>query len=239
MRKRSGFRSVNTECCIRSSLRPDDDPRTRKRRERVIAAYLRQVARGRAVDKKEFKTKLRWWIHELANPLELNGKPWHGADDPQKGCWRYWMLPAYAEAHELKKGTFCKRFREMSKIAMRLYPDRAPRKRKQERLREENLTHKDKTRIRDRYRELKRNALYEYVRRNRGADITSEYADLLPHKAAMAQLINEFRKVAPAFRLGQICKKVRSLPLVLTLDDLFEKNTHRNGFTRARSQSGS
>ena len=80
----------------------------------VIDTYLRHCARGRTLPK-GFEEKLVGWLQDVNRPQQIS---------PRKKL--YWTLPAYAAAHKLHPQTFCKRFREMEKIAKKLFPLRVP-----------------------------------------------------------------------------------------------------------------
>jgi hypothetical protein len=90
----------------------DDEPMPES--QCVIDTYLRQCARGRSLPK-GFEEKLRQWLQELNRPQQIS---------PRRK--RYWTITAYAEAHKLRWPTFCKRFRELEKVAKRLFPHRVP-----------------------------------------------------------------------------------------------------------------
>jgi hypothetical protein len=156
-----------------------------RRAGRVIDAYIEQVSRGKSVGK-NFKDELLGWLQELSEPVKIS---------PRRK--RYWTLPAYARAHGLRVTTFCKRFREMEKIAKRLFPERVPSYREPQ-----PLTDELKRKIGGRYLQLKwrvpDNRLY-YAER--------DFARIR-HKITMAKLAEEFPNIEP-FRLGQICRKVR------------------------------
>jgi hypothetical protein len=187
-----------------------EDPRTLKDIERVLDIYVRQVARGRAVDKKQLKKDLRKWIQELVEPLVIS-RCWRG-----KGYLRYWMLPYYAKVHGLQPYTFMKRFREMEKIAKRLFPKRVPSRREPEPVSEEL-----KCKIRDRYLRLKWD-----IHGNRKSYDNEDAYQRFRHRLAMKRLMKKFSTIPP-FRLGQICREVRKakrfprLRLIYTLSDLF------------------
>jgi hypothetical protein len=80
----------------------------------IIDTYLQQCARGRSLEV-GFESKLAQWLQDLHRNHEISPR--------QK---RYWTIPAYAIAHRLHKYTFMKRFRELEKIAIRLFPKQAP-----------------------------------------------------------------------------------------------------------------
>jgi len=151
----------------------------------VIGAYIEQVSRGKSV-KKNFKDELLGWLRELSGPVKIS---------PRRE-W-YWTLPAYARAHELPDKTFCKRFREMEKIAKQLFPERVPSDRKPQ-----PLTEELKRKIGSRYLQLKWR-----VRDTRKVNVEHDFARIR-HKITMAKLAAEFPNIEP-FRLGQICQKVR------------------------------
>lgn len=87
----------------------------------VMDTYLRQCARGRSLPK-DFQNNLGQWLQALSREVNLKdyGKP---------RTKRYWTIPAYAFAHKLHSKTLCKRFRELEKIAKRLFPHRVPSRR--------------------------------------------------------------------------------------------------------------
>jgi hypothetical protein len=145
--------------------------------QRVIDAYLEQCARGRALPK-GFKDDLHCWLRELTRPQKIS---------PRRK--KFWSLPAYALEHKLSKGAFLKRFREMEKIAARLYPDRVP----QDKIRKPMLD-KQKQKIVRRYLEVARGHDPNYpndVHRNT-IRILAEELDI------------------PSFRIGQICRAARA-----------------------------
>ena len=157
-----------------------------RRAGRVIGAYIEQVSRGKSV-KKNFKDELLGWLHELSEPVKIS---------PRRD--RYWTLPAYARSHGLPDKTFCKRFREMEKIAKRLFAKHVPSDRKPQ-----PLTEELKRRIGSRYLQLKWK-----VRDTRKVNVEHDFARIR-HKVTMAKLTEEFPNIEP-FRLGQICRKVRT-----------------------------
>ncbi len=93
--------------------------------ERVIRAYVKQCRRGRAVPL-NFEARLRSWLQDLSRLQRIS---------PRRK--RYWTIPAYALAHNLHSKTFCKRLRELEKIAKRILPDLVPEYRKRAPLTEE------------------------------------------------------------------------------------------------------
>jgi hypothetical protein len=177
------------ELDIRRRWDDPEDPRTQKRRERVVNAYVRQVARGRAVDQKQLKKDLLKWIQELVEPLEI-----------YRGYEHYWMLPYYAKVHGLHPYTFMKRFREMEKIAKRLFPERVPYD-----LKAKPVTEELKHEIRDRYLQLKWDIHF-----SRKQCENEDAYQTFRHKEAIKRLMKEFEfRLIPLFRLGQICREVR------------------------------
>ena len=82
--------------------------------EQVIQAYVKQCGRGRALPP-DFEAHLRSWLQDLSRQQQIS---------PLRH--RYWTIPAYALAHKLPTKTFCKRFRELEKIAKKLFPARVP-----------------------------------------------------------------------------------------------------------------
>ena len=113
-----------------------DDQPTRES-QLVIDAYLLRCARGRKLPE-GFDEKLKHWLQELNRPQQVS---------PRKK--RFWTIPAYALAHRLHKFTFCKRFRELEKVAAQLFPNRVPPHRKRV-----PLTEEIKERIRQRFMEI-------------------------------------------------------------------------------------
>lgn len=89
----------------------------------VIDTYIRQCSRGRTLPA-GFEKNLVRWLQDLSRPEKIS---------PRRK--RYWSIPAYALAHKLyserckpssrTKG-FCKRFRELERIAIHLFPTRVP-----------------------------------------------------------------------------------------------------------------
>jgi len=84
----------------------------------VMDTYLRRCARGRTLPK-GFEDNLRRWLQDLSREVNLKeyGKP---------RTKRFWTIPAYAFANKLHSKTFCKRLRELEKIAKKLFPHRVP-----------------------------------------------------------------------------------------------------------------
>lgn len=93
--------------------------------EQVIQAYIKQCGRGRTLPR-DFESQLRSWLQDLSRSQQVS---------PRRR--RYWTIPAYALAHKLRTKTFCKRFRELEKIAKKLFPGRVPQHRKRGPLTEE------------------------------------------------------------------------------------------------------
>lgn len=91
----------------------------------VIGAYVQQCAKGRKLPD-SFRATLLRWLQDLSREHKIS---------PRRK--RYWTIPAYALAHHLHPKTLCKRFRELEKIAIRLFPHRSPRHRRPVRLSEE------------------------------------------------------------------------------------------------------
>lgn len=93
------------------------------KRQQVIAAYVSQCARGGGKLPASFEDDLAQWLQDLDRRQSLKeyGKP---------RTRRYWDLPTYARAHGMPPHTFMKRFREMEKIAQKLFPDSVPSSRK-------------------------------------------------------------------------------------------------------------
>jgi hypothetical protein len=151
---------------------------------RVVDAYIKQVSRGKPVGN-NFKDELLAWIYEVAEPVQIS---------PRRK--RYWTLPAYARSHGLHDKTFCKRFREMEKIAKRLFPEKAPPE-------YEKPTEELKRRIWNRYFQLKWS--FKVPARS-----DEEWIAEARHKVAVAKLISKFPKI-PAFRIGQICREARKV----------------------------
>jgi hypothetical protein len=145
--------------------------------KRVIDAYLEQCARGRALPK-DFKDDLLRWLRELTRPQKIS---------PRRK--KFWSLPAYALAHKLPRGAFLKRFREMEKIAARLYPERLP----QDNIRKPMLE-KQKHKIVCRYLEVARGHSPDYP-----FDV---------HRDTIRVLAGEFD--IPSFRIGQLCRAARA-----------------------------
>jgi len=73
-----------------------------------------------------FEAHLRSWLQELSRPQQIS---------PRRH--RYWTIPAYALAYKFHTKTFCKRFRELEKIAKKLFPGRVPQHRNHAPLTEE------------------------------------------------------------------------------------------------------
>jgi hypothetical protein len=103
------------------------DDRPTPETECVIASYLHQCARGRKLPK-NFEEKLRQWLQDLNREQQIS---------PRKK--RYWTITTYASAQRLPEKTLCKRFRELEKIAKRLFPLRVPASRKPVVLSEEKI----------------------------------------------------------------------------------------------------
>jgi len=103
----------------------------------IIQTYVAQCKRGRTLPD-DFVDTLRFWLQELNAEQEVG---------PRKK--RFWTIPAYVLSHKLEKGAFCKRFREMEKIAIRLFPDQVPPHRKPV-----TLTEKTKDDIRAKFKEV-------------------------------------------------------------------------------------
>src|SRR5260370_1192598 len=82
--------------------------------EAAIQTNQKQWARGRALTK-GFAEDLYRWLQELNRPQKISALR-----------ERYWTIPAYALAHKIHSKTFCKRFRELEKVAKKLFPDRVP-----------------------------------------------------------------------------------------------------------------
>ncbi len=59
------------------------------------------------------------WLSELSRMQ--NKKEWG-----QPRTFRYWSIPAYALAHNMKKASLMKRLRELEKIARQKFPDSVP-----------------------------------------------------------------------------------------------------------------
>lgn len=93
---------------------PGDDSTPTPESQCVIDTYLHQCARGRSLPK-NFGEKLRQWLQDLSSKQQIS---------PRKK--RYWAIPDYARLHRLHDKTFCKRFRELEKIAKQLFPHRVP-----------------------------------------------------------------------------------------------------------------
>lgn len=77
----------------------------------AVRRALEIQARDGAVPS-NFPENLERWLHELIEPDLRTG--------------RYWTLPGYALAHQIKPHPFCAWFRRMEKVAKELYPDRMP-----------------------------------------------------------------------------------------------------------------
>jgi hypothetical protein len=171
------------------SNKRDDEPAAESKR--VIRRYVRQVSRGKAVEK-NFKEELAQWLYELTEPGGIT-----------LGRNRYWTLEAYALAHQLPKGGFLKRFREMEKIAAHLFPDRLPWNRDRQ-----PVTEELKLKICHQYLQIKlrRHDLLVKLGRDGDAWFTDERHR---HQYTMSKLIEKFPTIPP-FRLGQICAKVRN-----------------------------
>jgi hypothetical protein len=83
-------------------------------RDAVITAYVKQCSRGRTLPE-GFRDELESWLHDLNTEQRVS---------PRKRRW--WTVPSYALANKLDKFTLMKRFRELEKIAKRLYPSDVP-----------------------------------------------------------------------------------------------------------------
>ena len=89
------------------------------KRQQVIAAYISQCARGGVKLPASFKDDLAQWLKDLTNVQSLK-------DYGKARATRYWDLPTYARAHGMPPHTFMKRFRELEKIAIKLFSDSVP-----------------------------------------------------------------------------------------------------------------
>jgi hypothetical protein len=87
---------------------------TTAQRDAVITAYVKQCSRGRTLPE-GFRDELESWLHDLNTEQRVS---------PRKRRW--WTVPSYALANKLDKFTLMKRFRELEKIAKRLYPKDVP-----------------------------------------------------------------------------------------------------------------
>jgi hypothetical protein len=84
------------------------------KREQVIATYIKQCSRGRALPE-GFRDDLEMWLRELNTEQRIAPR-----------TRRFWTIPSYAAANRMHSKTFCKRFRELEKIAKRLFSDDVP-----------------------------------------------------------------------------------------------------------------
>jgi hypothetical protein len=180
-----------------------------RRAVRVIAAYIEQVSRGKSLEK-NFKDELLGWLQELSEPVKIS---------PRRE--RYWTLPAYARSHGLPDKTFCKRFREMEKIAKQLFAKHVPSDRKPQ-----PMTDELKRKIGGRYLQLKWR-----VPDTRKVNVEQDFARIR-HKITMAKLAEEFPNIEP-FRLGQICQKVRKAKRFTRLPKISKDGRYR--FPRERN----
>jgi hypothetical protein len=89
------------------------------KRQQVLATYIRNCARGGVKLPARFKNDLAQWLQDLTNVQSLK-------EYGKARATRYWDLPTYARAHGMVPHTFMKRFRELEKIAIKLFPDRVP-----------------------------------------------------------------------------------------------------------------
>jgi hypothetical protein len=169
--------------------RNDGDPTTES--ERVIDAYIKQVSRGKAVEK-NFKDELLQCLYELKEPGRISLRQ-----------ERYWTLDAYALAHQLPKGGFLKRFREMEKIAAELFPERLPWNRDRR-----PVTDETEIEIRNYYLQVKLRRHDLLVKLGRHSDPWFK-DERHRHEHTMSKLIEKFPNIRP-FRLGQIVAKVRN-----------------------------
>jgi len=161
---------------------------------KVVRQYLKQVARGRTVNK-TLKADLYRWLGELAEPVRVS-----------KRRKKYWTLPAYALAHGLNRSTFLKQFREMAAIAANLYPRRVPDEQRR-------ITAKLRRDVIARYHEiilLVRNGgrrggaltdIFNEIKHNSPVD----YDFPNPHNVAIRALSLEFSLTLS--RIGLICSK--------------------------------
>jgi len=109
-------------------------------RHSVINAYIARYGRGRTVPE-TFKETLVRVLEDLGRIH--NKKEWG-----QPRTLRFWSVPAYALAHEMKKATLMKWLREMETVAKELFADSIPSARKQR-----TLNEMDKHAIRQRFLE--------------------------------------------------------------------------------------
>jgi hypothetical protein len=93
------------------------------KRQQVLATYISQCARGGVKLPASFKDDLAQWLQELSRVQSLK-------EYGKARTTRYWDLPTYARAHGMPPHTFMKRFRELEKIATKLFPDSVPSSRK-------------------------------------------------------------------------------------------------------------
>jgi hypothetical protein len=211
------------------------DGETTREGKQVIDAYIKQVSRGKSVGK-EFKDELLGWLRKLAKPGRqslLVGKDSKGkppglfASSRERRLYkagrihlnpdRYWTLDAFARAHDLPRGGFFKRFREMDKIAKRLFPERAPSDKKAQPVTEELKLEIQNQYIRLNLRDHNRRVKYRNLQVkldklgiHRKQDFDEwRRPETIRHGEAMARLIKKYPNIPP-FRLGQICRPVRN-----------------------------
>jgi hypothetical protein len=98
----------------RSETRPPYDDTPTNDSLAVIDLYLHQCSRGRTLPA-DFRGHLLKWLQDLNRPVKIS---------PRRE--RFWTIPAYELAHKINPKTLCKRIRELEKIAIRLFPGRAP-----------------------------------------------------------------------------------------------------------------
>ena len=108
-------------------------------RQRVIAAYLERAAKGRTVPE-GFHEQLGSWLADLH-------KGHYKTQRKDARTFRYWDIPSYARANELKLATLMKNLRELETVAKKLFPNDVPASRKTR----APLTEKEVREIRQRY----------------------------------------------------------------------------------------
>jgi hypothetical protein len=80
------------------------------KRDAVIAAYVKQCGRGRALPE-DFRLDVEGWLRNL---------------NTKQSRHKWWTIPAYAKANKLHPYTLMKRCRELEEIAKELFPNAVP-----------------------------------------------------------------------------------------------------------------